>query len=35
MDRKATLQGNVIERLCVCKRDGVEEREGEKLQHLW
>lgn len=29
MDRKATVQRNVIERLCVCKRDGVDEWEGE------
>lgn len=34
-DRKAILQRNVIERLCLCKRDGVEEREREELQHLW
>lgn len=26
-DRKATLHRNVIEHLCVCKRDGFEERE--------
>lgn len=34
MDRKATFERNIIERLCV-KRDEVEEREREKSQHLW